>query len=105
MGVGASTGANYQGAYLMDIENSTAEIVARTSSSGRDIPIYISLVSLNDVGRFVAAAIGADPSNWPGELRMAGDRRSIAELIQWAEAVKGGSWLSLPNQSESDLTF
>lgn len=89
-GVGSSTGANYQGSYLMDIENSTAEIVARTSASGRDIPIYISMVSVDDVGRFVAAAVELDVASWPGELRMSGDRRSIAEVLQWAEAIKGG---------------
>lgn len=74
----------------MDIENSTAEIVARTSASGRDIPIYISMVSVDDVGRFVAAAVELDVASWPGELRMSGDRRSIAEVLQWAEAIKGG---------------
>lgn len=47
--VGASTGINYQGSYLMDIESSTAEIVARTSSSGRDVPIYLSLLSIQYV--------------------------------------------------------
>jgi hypothetical protein len=88
--IGNSTGANYQGSYLMDIENSTAEIVARTSSSGRDVPIYISLVSAHDVGRFIAAAIELDPTSWPGEFRMSGDRRSVAEVLQWAEAVRGG---------------
>lgn len=95
VGVGASTGYNHQGAYLLDIENRTAEIVARTSSSGRDIPIYISLVSLNDVGRFVAAAIEHDPMAWPGELRMAGERRSLSEIVQWAESIKGGSSILL----------
>lgn len=88
MGVGASTSYNYQGAYLMDIAEHTAEIVARTSSSGRDVPIYLSLVSVHDVGRFISAAIELDPNSWPSELRMAGDRRSIAEILHWAETVK-----------------
>jgi len=39
VGIGGSTGANYQGAYLMDIEHSTAEIIERTTAGDR----YMSL--------------------------------------------------------------
>ena len=87
IGIGNSTGANYQGAYLMDIGSSTAEIVERTAA-GR--PIYISLVSVNDVGRFLAAALELDITTWSGEFRMAAERISVTEALQWAEAVKGG---------------
>jgi len=86
-GIGNSTGATYQGAYLMDVGNNTAEIVER-NSAGR--PIYISMISLNDVGRFVAAVVALDLQTWPNELRMTGERRTVSEVIQWAEAVKGG---------------
>jgi hypothetical protein len=87
--VGASTGgANYQGAYLMDVGHSTAEIVER-NMAGR--PIHLCLTSADDVARFLVAAIDTiGQDNWPGELRMAGDRRTVAEVVQWAEAVKGG---------------
>lgn len=86
-GIGDSTGATYQGAYLMDIGTNTAEIVER-NSAGR--PIYISMISLNDVGRFVAAAVDINLQTWPNELRMTGERRTVSEVLQWAEAVKGG---------------
>lgn len=76
----------------MDIGSSTAEIVERTAA-GR--PIYISLVSVNDVGRFVAAALELDITSWPGEFRMAAERISVTEILQWAEAIKGGKWPSV----------
>jgi len=85
--IGTSTGANYQGAYLMDIGNSTAEIVER-NSSGRSV--YVSMTSVNDVGRFLAAALDLGIQNWPTEFKMYGDRRKVSEILQWAEATKGG---------------
>ena len=90
-GVGHSTGATYQGAYLMDVGNNTAEIVER-NSAGR--PIYISMISLNDVGRFVAAAVDLDLQTWPNELRMTGERRTVSEILQLAETVRGGECLA-----------
>ncbi|KAH8586891.1 isoflavone reductase family protein-like protein [Bisporella sp. PMI_857] len=89
--IGNSTGANYQGAYLMDIGNSTAEIVERNSSERQ---IYISMISVNDAMRFVAAAVELDPQTWPRELRMSTERRTISEILQWAEDVKGGAKFS-----------
>jgi hypothetical protein len=88
IGIGASTGANDQGAYLMNVEQSTAEVVER-NAAGR--PIYLCLTSADDVARFVTAAIELGPETWPAELRMSGERRTVAEVVQWAEAVKGGS--------------
>jgi hypothetical protein len=87
MGIGFSTGVSYQGSYLMDIGAGTAEIVERTHSGQ---PTTISMISVNDVGRFLVAAIGLDLQTWPGEFRMQGDRRTVTEILQWAEAVKGG---------------
>ena len=71
----------------MDVGASTAEVVERTLAGQ---PTTISMISVNDVGRFMAAAIELDPQTWPGEFRMAGDRRTVTEVLQWAEAVKGG---------------
>lgn len=87
MGIGLSTGVSYQGSYLMDIGAGTAEIVERTQSGQ---PTTISMISVNDVGRFLVAAIALDPQTWPGEFRMQGDRRTVTEVLQWAEAVRGG---------------
>lgn len=99
--VGASTnGANYQGAYLMDVGQSTAEIVER-NMAGR--PIHVCLTSANDVARFLVAAIELGPENWPGELRMSGDRLTVSEIVQWAEAVKGGALFSTDIIEPRDL--
>lgn len=92
MGIGGSTGVAYQGSYLMDVGEKTAEIVEKNTAGQ---PISISMISVHDVGRFIAAAIELGPTNWPGEFRMAGDRRTISEVLRWAEAVRGNE-LSLP---------
>lgn len=73
---------------MMNIEHSTAEIVERTTA-GRQV--HLCLTSTNDVARFMTAAIDLGPETWPAELRMSGDRRTVAEILQWAEAVKGGT--------------
>ena len=88
MGIGFSTGVSYQGSYLMDVGAGTAEIVERTHSGQ---PTAISMISVNDVGRFLVAAIELGPQTWPGEFRMQGDRKTVTEVLQWAEAVKGGT--------------
>ena len=88
---GSTNGANYQGAYLMDVGNSTAEIVER-NAAGRSI--HLCLTSANDVARFLVAAIELGIDTWQAEFRMAGDRRTVAEVVQWAEHLKGGSLTS-----------
>ncbi|KAG9242900.1 isoflavone reductase family protein-like protein [Calycina marina] len=91
VGVGDSTGATYQGSYLMDVGNGTAEIVDRTSTGQL---IYISMTALDDVGRFVAAAVDLDLQSWPNELRMAGERLTITDVVHCAETVRGGGLFS-----------
>lgn len=71
----------------MNVEQSTAEIVERNMAGRR---IHLCLTSANDVARFLVAAIELGPNTWPEELRMSGDRRTVTEVLQWAEAVKGG---------------
>lgn len=97
MGIGASTGVYYQGTFLMDIEHETAEVVERNTSGNS---IYVSMISVNDVGAYLAAAIELGLRDWPSEFRMAGDRRTVAEILSWAEAVKGGKCLRTYSQPD-----
>ena len=87
MGIGASTNVAYQGTFLMDVEMSTAEVVER-HSNGHDI--HVCLTSVNDVARFVVAALALNPNSWPAEFRMRGERRTVREVLHWAEVVRGG---------------
>ena len=89
LGIGASTNVYYQGSYLMDVEASTAEIVER-QSGGQPVAISLCLTSVYDVAQFLVAALDIRLENWPAEFRMQGDRRTVAEVLQWAESVKGG---------------
>lgn len=88
IGVGVSTGANYQGAYLMNVDRGTAEIAEKNAAGHQ---IHICLTSANDVARFITAAIELGLNSWLPEMRMSGDRRTVAEVVSWAEAVKGGT--------------
>jgi len=90
LGIGTSTNVYYQGSYLMDVEASTAEIVER-QSGGQAAAISLCLTSVYDVAQFLVAALDLGVQNWPAEFRMQGDRRTVAEVLQWAESVKGGA--------------
>lgn len=84
--IGASTGIQNEGSYLINARLRTAEVVERTTSGQ---PVYVCLTSVYDVGRFVIAALDLGLQNWPGEFRMSGERRSVIEILQWAAAVRG----------------
>lgn len=75
----------------MDVEASTAEIVER-QSGGHAVAISLCMTSVYDVAQFLAAALDINLQDWPAEFRMQGDRRTVAEVLQWAESVKGGKF-------------
>ncbi|QSZ33096.1 hypothetical protein DSL72_002681 [Monilinia vaccinii-corymbosi] len=86
MGIGASTTLGYQGSYLMNMEVNIAEIV-EYSVAGQ--PISVSMTSVHDVARFITAALDLGQQMWPEEFRMQGDKKTLTEIVQYAEAVKG----------------
>lgn len=86
MGIGTSSALGYQGSYLMDMETHIAETV-EYSTAGQ--PISVSMTSVNDMARFIAAALDLDQQVWPIEFRMQGDRKTVIEIVQYAEAIKG----------------
>ncbi|KAJ8062416.1 hypothetical protein OCU04_008957 [Sclerotinia nivalis] len=86
MGISTSTALGYPGSFLMNMETNTAEIV-EYNNTGQ--PVSVSMTSVYDVARFVAAALDLDQRMWPTEFRMQGDRKTVMEIVQYAEAVKG----------------
>lgn len=85
-GMGLGSGLEHQGAYLLDIERNTGEVV-EYNAAGQ--PVYLCLTSVTDVARFVVAALDLGINTWPGEFRMRGDRRTVTQIIEYAEALKG----------------
>ncbi len=71
----------------MDVELSTAKVVENTAS---DRPISISMTSVHDLARYIVAALELGIQNWPEEFTMYGDRRTVNDILRWAESVKGG---------------
>ncbi len=90
MGHGQLGGIPIQGDYLVDVENGTAEIV-ETNSQGR--PVQVSLTSVYDVARFVAAAIDLGLQSWPREFKMRGDQLTTREIVTACSDVRGGKSL------------
>ncbi|CZT12837.1 uncharacterized protein RAG0_16518 [Rhynchosporium agropyri] len=86
--IGVSSNCYYPGSYRMNIENQTWEVV-ETTISGNQISVAIS--SIYDVAIFIVAALDLGIDNWPGDFTMQGDRRTVAEIISYAESVKGGT--------------
>ncbi|KAF3809085.1 hypothetical protein GCG54_00011281 [Colletotrichum gloeosporioides] len=78
-GMGAHQHIQGQGSYLVDVGNATADII-ETNGSGR--PVQVSMTSVADVARFVAAAIELGPGTWPREFRMRGDRIDLSSYEQ-----------------------
>lgn len=83
--IGVRSGIGGEGDYLIHITHKRARIPYATNGQ----PATICMTSAEDVGRFVAAAIGLQ--NWPLELRMRGDRMNVSRLVHIAEAIRGTS--------------
>lgn len=79
-------GQGYMGPFkpLIDVENCTATFVG-------DGNYHTVQTHGDDVGKFVAASLDLD--RWPAVSRMAGDRKTVNEIIALAEAVRGTSVL------------
>jgi hypothetical protein len=85
--LGGSTGVQNPNDYIVDIANATGEII-ETDSHGR--PARVTLTSVYDVARFVAAAIDIGPGNWPREFTMGGDSMDVREIIATCSSSRGG---------------
>lgn len=85
MAIGTSTALCYHGSYLMNMRTDTAEIV-QCSTQGQ--PVSVSMTSVNDVARLIAAALDLDQQIWPTEFRMQGDKKTVQEIVQYAEIIK-----------------
>lgn len=85
--IGAGQTLASQGDYLADIGNATAEIVETNAQGGT---VLVSMTSVFDVARFVAAAVEIGPERWPRELRMRGDQLSVRDIVAAAMSVRGG---------------
>lgn len=99
--IGASAGLGGEGTYLMNMTTNTAEII-EYNSAGQ--PIWVSMTSVEDVARFVVAALALDPRTWPIEFRMQGDKKTVTEILRYVEVVKGRKSPVLRNDILPKLT-
>ncbi|KAJ4410315.1 hypothetical protein N0V82_009262 [Gnomoniopsis sp. IMI 355080] len=76
--MGRSANVWRPGDYLLNIETAQADIVLR-NAQGR--PVTVSMTSVCDVARFVAAAVDIGLERWPREFRMRGDQMSLEEIV------------------------
>ncbi|KAL9049503.1 MAG: hypothetical protein Q9206_005492 [Seirophora lacunosa] len=81
-GIGLRSGIGAEGDYLVHIGQKKAQIPYGANGQ----PATISMTSAEDVGIFVAAALGLP--QWPPELRMRGDRMNVSRLVDIAEAIR-----------------
>lgn len=95
--IGAGANVQHPGEYLLDVNAATAEIVQLNAQGG---PATVTMTSVYDVARFVAAAIDIGPEHWPEELRMRGDQLTVLEVIHACSTARGGkpsiSWYAKP---------
>lgn len=81
--IGRGSGISGEGDYIMNTRQMRAQVPYETN----DQPATICATSVQDVGRFVAAAIGM--LQWPVELRMCGERMNVSDLVRVAEIFRG----------------
>lgn len=94
LGTGTS-GQGYMSPFkpLISVENCTASFVG-------DGDYHTVQMHGDDVGKFVAAGLNLD--KWSEISRMAGDRKTVNEIIALAEAVRGMSVLFHCNPTKID---
>ncbi|KAL8687281.1 MAG: hypothetical protein Q9218_006503 [Villophora microphyllina] len=93
--IGVRSGIGGEGDYLMNISQRRAQIPYGTNGQ----PATICVTSAEDVGKFVAAAIGLQ--SWPPELRMRGDRMNVSRLVHIAETIRGRPFEKAQYNSQS----
>ncbi|EPE27265.1 NAD(P)-binding Rossmann-fold containing protein [Glarea lozoyensis ATCC 20868] len=84
LGIGANSGIQYQGDYIMNLGTGTAETVVQTSTGD---PVEFCMISVWDLAQYVVKAIDLGVETWPTEYRVQGDRRSVSEILQWGAIV------------------
>lgn len=87
MNIGAGSHVHNPGAYVLNTDTAEAEIVER-NAQGRTCAV--SMTSLFDVARFVAAAIEIGPERWPTEFKMRGDQLTVMELVEACSTASRG---------------
>lgn len=87
LNIGLGSSAATPGSYLVNADAARAEVVHETAQGQ---PIVISMTSMYDVARFVAAAIEIGPERWPRELRMRGDQLTVQDIVQACSDARGG---------------
>lgn len=88
--IGAGSNVHVPGSFLLNADTAEAEIVPY-DTGGR--PAVVSMTSLYDVARFVAAAIEVGPERWPRELRMRGDRLAVTDVVSACITASQGEFL------------
>jgi hypothetical protein len=88
--MGATCRLSKQGDYMIDVGRGTAELPA-TNSQGRQT--QITLTSVIDVARFVAAAVELGIDSWPREFKMRGTRLTPQRILQYCSEVRQGMLL------------
>lgn len=81
--IGRGSGISGEGDYVMN----TRQMKALIPYAAESEPATICATSVQDVGRFVAAAIGLP--QWPTELRMCGERMNVSDLVRVGEIMRG----------------
>lgn len=99
-----STGPNVpnSGDFLVNIGNATAEIVEFNAHGG---PVVVSMTSVYDVARFVAAAIEVGPNVWPREFKMRGDQLSVRDIVRACSSVRNSRFICLLSTDLSGETL
>lgn len=85
--IGAGSNVHVPGSFVLNVVTAEAEVV---SQDARGRPVVVSMTSVYDVARFVAAAVEVGPERWPRELRMRGDQMAVMDIVSACSTASRG---------------
>ncbi|CAN8106506.1 unnamed protein product [Discula destructiva] len=86
LNMGRSANIWNAGDYLLNIETAKAKVVRDTAYGA---PVILSMTSVYDVAKYVAAAVEIGPDRWPREFRMRGDQMTVADIVSTCSTARG----------------
>ncbi|KAJ2894776.1 isoflavone reductase family protein [Zalerion maritima] len=102
------TYCNFQGALFIEGE-SMAATITENNAEGRTV--RVSMTSISDVGRFVAAALDLGIASWEKEYKMRGTQMSVRDIVATFGRVRNGmlqhpiNTLCIPLNHKADTTL
>lgn len=87
LNMGVGTGVSMTGDYILNINDGTADYVDKNSKGEL---VRICMTSVNDLAKFIVAAVEMGPGTWPKEFTLRGDRLYLRQIVSACSQYRQG---------------